>query len=883
MTTHEHIPGLGSWSDLLNDRLPAVLSQEGLWIAAGPSCERLLGWRSDELLGHSLATFVHPEDRGTITSLTHGSGPVSIDHRLRHKAGGYRVVRWRAVREADRIRALGQVLPPHGGPTSEDRPEGELRTALHEQSALLQATLENMDQGLVMFDADQRIHVYNKRALELLDLPEQLMEQRPTLRRLIEHQLASNDFARSTEAFRRWVVDSGVRVARDVYERVRPDGTVLEIRTVPLAGGGAVRTYTDITARRKAEREQHASEERCRAVIATGTAILWRAAPDGQITHEDGWRSYTGQSSAEALGQGWLERVHTADRAWVLDQWLSIVASRTPGALEYRVVRADGAVRWVQARAVPLIDAEGEIREWVGTLTDIDEQRTAQETLAESEARYRLLTESLTDMVVRADQTGLRLYVSPASREILGYEPEELVGTRAAQFTHPDDLPALQMKLAAIGRGEIERTTMNYRLRHKMGHWVPIEASFRVVRSPTGVPEGIISVSRDISARRRLEAQFQQAQKMEAMGQLTGGIAHDFNNLLTVVMGNAELLLEEPSNPAMTRDLAQMILDTAEKGAELASRLLAFGRRQSLKPQRMDLEEVVRSMMPLIRRSTGEHIELQTDFGTGGLLALTDRALLESAILNLVVNARDAMPQSGRLTIQTGRRLAVPSEGPLPSGQPVVFLTVSDTGTGMTPEVLARAFEPFFTTKEVGQGTGLGLSMVYGFAQQSGGHVQIETREGLGTDVTLVLPGVTGTVAAAVAVPSRGPSPRAEKERVLLVEDEPKVLQFALSQLENLGYDVTAVTNGPEALDLLGQGGTYDLLFSDVVLPKGMSGVELARRARELRPDLKILLTSGYSEEAFQHHGRPEQGTILLKKPYRRKELAEVIRKVLGA
>jgi PAS domain S-box-containing protein len=881
MTTHEHLAGLGSWSDLLDDRLAAVFSREGLWIAVGRSCENLVGWRPDELVGQPLAAFVLAEDQGTIAALTRGSGAVSVEHRLSHRAGGYRTVRWRAVCEADRICALGQITPSHAPLSSEDRPESELRTALHEQSALLQATLENMDQGLIMFDADQRIRVYNKRALELLDLPEQLMEQRPTLRRLIEHQLASNDFARSTEAFRQWVIDSCVRVSRDVYERVRPDGSVLEIRTVPLAGGGAVRTYTDITARREAEREQHASEERYRAVIATGAAILWRAAPNGEITHEDGWRSYTGQSSAEALGRGWLERVHPADRTWVLDRWMSIVASRAPGALEYRVVRADGTVRWVQARAVPLIDAEHEIREWVGTLTDIDEQRTAQETLAESEARYRLLTESLTDMIVRADQTGLRLYVSPASREILGYEPEELVGTRASQFTHPDDLQALQMKLAAIGRGEIERTTMNYRLRHKSGHWVPIEASFRVVRSPTGLPEGIISVSRDISARRRLEAQFQQAQKMEAMGQLTGGIAHDFNNLLTVVMGNAELLLEEPSKPAMTRELAQMILDTAEKGAELASRLLAFGRRQSLKPQRMDLEDVVRSMMPLIRRSTGEHIELQTEFGAGGLLALTDRALLESAILNLVMNARDAMPQSGRLTIRTGRRVAVPSEGQLPSGQPVVFLTVSDTGTGMSADVAARAFEPFFTTKEVGQGTGLGLSMVYGFAQQSGGHVQIETREGIGTEVTLVLPGVTGTVAAAVA-PSSGSFPRAEKERVLLVEDEPKVLQFASSQLENLGYDVTAVTNGPEALVLLGQGEPYDLLFSDVVLPKGMSGVELARRARELRPDLKILLTSGYSEEAFQHHGRPEQGTILLKKPYRRKELAEVIRKVLS-
>jgi CheY-like chemotaxis protein len=285
-------------------------------------------------------------------------------------------------------------------------------------------------------------------------------------------------------------------------------------------------------------------------------------------------------------------------------------------------------------------------------------------------------------------------------------------------------------------------------------------------------------------------------------------------------------------------------------------------------------------MVPLLQRAVGEPIELRTELHAGRRAALSDRTLLQSAILNLAVNARDAMPRGGVLTIVTGERTAGPGEGPLPVGQEVVYVTVSDTGTGMAPEVVARAFEPFFTTKDIGKGSGLGLPMVYGFAQQSGGHVAIASREGQGTSVTIVLPAVASETArdpgeAAPAVPE------ADKERILVVEDEPQVLQFVTSQLVTLGYNVTAVSVARDALEMIEQGRRFDLLFTDVVLPQGMSGVELARRTRLLCPDMKVLLTSGYPEEAFEHHGRPDAGTLLLRKPYRRRELAETLRRVL--
>jgi signal transduction histidine kinase len=286
-----------------------------------------------------------------------------------------------------------------------------------------------------------------------------------------------------------------------------------------------------------------------------------------------------------------------------------------------------------------------------------------------------------------------------------------------------------------------DRDINTHRLRRGDGAWIWVEATFQLVRSPEGNPKEVVTVIRDVSERRRLEERLRQSQKMEAVGQLTGGIAHDFNNLLTVILGNAEVLALELHDPTH-RGLAEMIQDAAEKGAHLTQHLLAFGRRQTLKPQRLDLREVVESMEPLLRRTISESIEIATTFGGGHLSAVIDRALLESAILNLAVNAKDAMPQGGRLTITTGETTAGPDQGALPIGQDVVFVTVSDTGCGMSPEVLSRAFEPFFTTKEVGRGSGLGLSMVYGFAQQSGGHVQIESAPDQGTAVTILLPAV---------------------------------------------------------------------------------------------------------------------------------------------
>ena len=381
-----------------------------------------------------------------------------------------------------------------------------------------------------------------------------------------------------------------------------------------------------------------------------------------------------------------------------------------------------------------------------------------------------------------------------------------------------------------------------------------------------------------------LNARLQQSQRMEAVGQLTGGIAHDFNNLLTVVSGNAELLLEDTAADPAQRQLVQMIATAAQRGAALTQRLLAFARKQALDPKAVDLNQLVAGLDPMLRRTLGEHIQIELVRAAGLWPALVDQGQLENALLNLCLNARDAMPGGGRLTLETANaRLDedyAARNGEVTPGQ-YVMLAVSDTGQGIAPEHLQRVFEPFFTTKERGKGTGLGLSMVYGFVKQSAGHVMIYSEPGHGTSVKLYLPRVGGEAAAA-AQPSDSGGIVGGSETILLVEDDAAVRQVALAALRSFGYTVIEAVDGPSALALLEQRPDIELLFTDVVMPGGMNGRALADAARRLRPGLRVLYTSGYTENAIVHHGRLDAGALLLGKPYRRRELDRAIRAALA-
>jgi len=381
----------------------------------------------------------------------------------------------------------------------------------------------------------------------------------------------------------------------------------------------------------------------------------------------------------------------------------------------------------------------------------------------------------------------------------------------------------------------------------------------------------------------QLNARLRQSQRLEAVGQLTGGVAHDFNNLLTVVLGNAELLAEQCEANPQQRMLAEMIGAAAQRGADLTQRLLAFARKQALDPKAVDLNQLVAGIDPMLRRTLGEHIEIELIRGAGLWLALVDQGQLENALLNLCVNARDAMPTGGRLTLETANaRLdadyAERNIDVLP-GQ-YVMLAVSDTGGGIAPGNLQRVFEPFFTTKEKGKGTGLGLAMVYGFIKQSFGHVSIYSEAGQGTTVKLYLPRPIGEQAE-TSEPARSDVPVGGTETILLVEDDEGVRRYACEQLRSFGYRVIEAADGPSALAIIEQRDDLDLLFTDVVMPGGMNGRALADAARQVRPGLRVLYTSGYTENAIVHHGRLDAGALLLTKPYRRSELDRAIRSAL--
>ncbi len=396
-----------------------------------------------------------------------------------------------------------------------------------------------------------------------------------------------------------------------------------------------------------------------------------------------------------------------------------------------------------------------------------------------------------------------------------------------------------------------------------------------------------------------LHLQLQQSQRMEAVGQLTGGIAHDFNNLLTVVMGNAELLTEQHHNQPDLRVLSEMISHAAQRGAELTQRLLAFARKQALDPLPVDVNRLLSSLDALLRRTLGEHIEIELVCGAGLWPALVDQGQLENALLNLCLNARDAMAGGGRLTLETSNTRLDDDDASrhpdvLPG--PYVMLAVSDTGQGIQPAHLQRVFEPFFSTKEKCKGTGLGLSMVYGFIKQSAGHVSIYSEPGHGTTVKQYLPraqsagappvasGAVRTAATAAAAATTAATTAAGgHELILLVEDEEAVRQYALAALQSFGYQVVVASDGPSAMAVLQQRSDIDLLFTDVVMPGGMDGRVLADAARRLRPALRVLYTSGYTENAIVHHGRLNNGAPLLGKPYRRSDLGRAVRQALAA
>ncbi|MBC7499771.1 MAG: response regulator [Herminiimonas sp.] len=524
------------------------------------------------------------------------------------------------------------------------------------------------------------------------------------------------------------------------------------------------------------------SEARFRAAVAAVEGILWTNDADGRMTGEQpGWGRLTGQSEVQYRGYGWANAVHPDDAGPTVDAWNAAVARRRPFVFEHRVRTASGQWRLFSIRAVPVLNQESVIEEWVGVHTDITDARRHQREL-------QLLNEGLEQRV-----------------------------------------------------------------------------------------------NEEVAHRANVEATLQQVQKMEALGNLTGGVAHDFNNLLQVISGNLQLLSIELNGNERAAKRIENALAGVARGAKLASQLLAFGRRQPLEPKVLNPTRLIHAMDDMLRRTLGEEIEVETVIAGGLWKTMIDPGQIENALLNLAINARDAMDGHGKLTIEASNALLdgdyCRAYSDVTPGQ-YVLIAVTDTGAGIQADLLERVFEPFFSTKPEGKGSGLGLSMVHGFVKQSGGHVKIYSEVGYGTTVKLYLP--RSIQAEDVLVDTNPVALEGGKETILVAEDDDDVRDISVGLLTALGYTVLKARDAASALTVIESGAQIDLLFTDVVMPGPLRSTDLARKAKERMPDIAVLFTSGYTENAIVHGGRLDAGVELLAKPYTREALARKVRYVLG-
>jgi PAS domain S-box-containing protein len=651
----------------------------------------------------------------------------------------------------------------------------------------------------------------------------------------------------------------------------------------------------DVSERVLAESALRESEAKFRTFAQAMPHHVWTAPADGQLDwFNERVYEYSGARAGTLDGDGWGAIIHPDDVAVVTQRWRDAIATGTRYEVEFRIRRHDGAWRWHLVRAVPMRDQDGKVSRWIGSNTDIEEQKSTAQALvtlnatleeqistrtAERDRIWRLSK----DIMLVADFNGLLSAVNPAFTSTLGWREQEVIGTSLLDLVHPDDVQSTVQQVGSLSSGgHVYRFENRYR--RKDGSYCSL--------SWTAVPDAhfIHAIGRDITAdlqqaeaMRKTEAALQQSQKMETIGKLTGGVAHDFNNLLQVISGNLQLLAPQVNSVPVARRRVENALASVQRGAKLASSLLAFARKQPLEPKVVKVSRLIIGMEDMLRRSLGEEIEIETVISGGLWSASIDVTQVENAILNLAINARDAMDGSGKLTIEVNNALldaAYCATHPDVAPGQYVMIAVSDTGSGMSPEVLHQAFEPFFSTKAEGKGTGLGLSMVYGLVKQSGGHIKIYSEPGEGTTIKLYLPRSREAEDAYVALdvqPVVGGS-----ETVLVVEDDDAVRATVVEMLTELGYRVLKAPEASAALTVIDSGVPIDLLFTDVVMPGPLRSPELARKAKERLPDLAVLFTSGYTENAIVHGGRLDRGVELIGKPYIKESLARKIRHVLA-
>ena len=644
-------------------------------------------------------------------------------------------------------------------------------------------------------------------------------------------------------------------------------------------------TLIDVTERMQAEAALRKSEERFELAVKGSLDGLY----DWDLVAD---RFFASPRLADLLGfdpqlenngfKQFQSRIHPDDHSRVRRTVIEHLRDDRPFNVEFRIRRENGEYLWLQGKGQSVRNADGRATRMAGSVADIGERKKAEEALRSSQSFFQLILNSVPISIAYVEKDETITFANQNYLDWFQVRQPELIGKKIRHITSEESYRIIRPRIDRVLAGEMvtysagaERDMQDFEL----------EVTYIPHRDDSGDVIGFFSVVQDMTLHRRLEAELRQAQKMEAVGQLTGGVAHDFNNLLSIIVGNLQLLSRPLQGQEKLVELADSALKAALRGADLTKRLLSLSRRQVLEPRLLDVNELVMEMDELLRRTLGNSVDIETRFAKNLHPATIDPGQLESALLNLAINARDAMPEGGQLLIETSN-LSIPESGSpeFPQATPgeYVFLAVSDTGCGMPSDVADRAFEPFFTTKDVSKGSGLGLSMVHGFVEKSGGFTSIRSNVGVGTRLRLLFPMADDDTASSEQQIIEIEMPRGD-ECILVVEDDNEVRKTTIALLTDLGYQALEAGDGPSALRVLGAHPEIDLLFSDVMMPGGMRGPVLAQQAGEIRPDLPVLFATGFAESTILYKGVEASPDSVICKPYGHDELARKIRRVLDS
>lgn len=876
-----------------------ALDLDGLVTFWSEGAHRTLGWTASEMLGRPASIFFTQEDR------VKGIPQAEMQAALLRDRGSDE--RWHLRRDGSRFWANGEMMPLRDetgaiqGFVKVLRDRTEQRLAAERQRAdaeFMRSVLAASDDCIKVLDLDAKLIFMSeggKRVMEVSDFEAVRGCPWP-------------DFWQGEDKIQAQAAVAAARAGGAGQFQGRADTLagnsrwwnvqVTPIRDAEGRPEKLLAVSRDITAMRQADRAMKQTAMEFEALAENVSQLAWMAEPDGHVFwYNKRWYDYTGTDLESMLGWGW-RTVHRPDQ---IDRVIRDITERWRAGLPFEEIyylrSVDGTYRPFLTRVEPIRNESGDLVRWFGTNTDISAQLEAEQRLRELNETLEQEVDRRTrernslwlvsqDVSIVIDAHGQFYDINPATTEVLGWSFTEMVGRSVFDFTLEEDIPSTKAAVDQAARGSL-RTFVN-RYRHKDG-------SFRWL-SWMAAPDAdrIYATARDITAEKTAAAELaaaqealRQSQKMEAVGQLTGGLAHDFNNLLTGIIGSLELI--------QTRIVQGRLADVdryinaaqgaSKRAAALTHRLLAFSRQQTLEPRPTNINRLVAGLEDLIRRTVGPSIEIEVVGAADLWTALVDSNQLENALLNLCINARDAMPEGGRITIETANKVLdkrMGRERDLPPGE-YLALSVTDTGVGMTQDVIARAFDPFFTTKPIGQGTGLGLSMTYGFIRQSGGQVRVYSEVGMGTTMCLYLPRHHGEDSPDAGEAAFTEAARAgQGETVLVVDDEPSVRMLAAEVLEELGYKAIEVADGAAGLKVLQSATRVDLLVTDVGLPGGMNGRQLADVGRTVRPNLKVLFITGYAENAVFGNGHLDPGMHILTKPFAMDALANRIKDLIS-